>query len=74
MTADLDAYLVNGVILIRAPWGEPTVLALREGVGSGAMAGPRIVDGEPVIHYGTKSVLIAADAEAVVPSPRRRNS
>ena len=71
-TADLDAYLANGVTLIRALWGEPAVLDLREEVASGAIAGPRIVtggrivDGEPVIHYGTESVLNAADALEVV--------
>ena len=70
--ADLDAYLANGVTLIRAMWGEPAVLALREGVASGAIAGPRIVtggrivDGEPVIHYGSDIVLNAADASEVV--------
>ena len=71
-TADLDAYLANGVTLIRAMWGEPAVLELREGVASGAIAGPRIftggriVDGEPVIHYGSDIVLNAADAEDIV--------
>ena len=71
-TADLDAYLASGVILIRAMWGEPAVLDLREGVALGEIAGPRIVtggrivDGEPIIHYGSDSVLNAADAENVV--------
>ena len=71
-TADLDAYLATGVTLIRAMWGEPAVLTLREGVASGAIAGPRIftggriVDGEPVIHYGSDIVLNAADADEVV--------
>ncbi len=71
-TVDLDAYLANGVTLIRAMWGEPAVLELREGVASGAIPGPRIVtggrivDGEPVIHYGSDIVLSAADAAAVV--------
>ena len=71
-TADLDAYLTTGVTLIRAMWGEPAVLTLREGVASGAIAGPRIftggriVDGEPVIHYGSDIVLNAADATDVV--------
>ena len=44
-TADLDAYLATGVTLIRAMWGEPAVLTLREGVASGAIAGPRIFTG-----------------------------
>lgn len=71
-TVDLDAYLANGVTLIRAMWGEPAVLTLREGVASGAIAGPRIVtggrivDGEPLIHYGSDIVLNAADAADVV--------
>ena len=71
-TADLDAYLANGVTLIRAMWGEPAVLALRAGVASGEIAGPRIltsgriVDGWPIIQYGSDSVLRAADAEDVV--------
>ena len=71
-TADLDAYLATGVTLIRAMWGEPAVLELREGVASGAIAGPRIftggriVDGEPVIHYGSDIVLDAAGAMDVV--------
>ena len=71
-TADLDAYLAAGVTLIRAMWGEPAVLTLREGVASGAIAGPRIftggriVDGEPVIHYGSDIVRNAADALEVV--------
>ncbi len=44
-TADLDAYLASGVTLIRAMWGEPAVLDLREGVASGDVAGPRIFTG-----------------------------
>lgn len=70
--ADLDAYLASGVTLIRAMWGEPAVLHLREAVAAGDVAGPRIftggriVDGEPIIHYGSDSVLNAADAEDVV--------
>ena len=71
-TTDLDAYLANGVTLIRAMWGEPAVLELREGVASGTIAGPRIVtggrivDGAPALHYGSDSVLNAADALDVV--------
>ena len=71
-TANLDAYLANGVTLIRAMWGEPAVLELRRGVAEGNIPGPRIltggriVDGEPIIHYGSDSVLNAADAREVV--------
>ncbi len=69
---DLHAYITSGITLIRSMWGEPAVLALREGVAAGELLGPRIftggriVDGEPVIHYGSERVLTEEEAEAVV--------
>jgi len=69
---DMDAYLVSGVTLIRAMWGEPAVLELRAKVKNGDIPGPRIhagsriVDGTPVIHYGTERVVAPEDAERVV--------
>ncbi len=69
---DLDLYLASGVTFIRAMWGEPVVLDFRDSVASGARVGPRIlaggriVDGEPVIHYGSDLVITDADAERIV--------
>ncbi len=70
--ANLDAFLANGVTLIRSMWGEPVVLQMREEIAKGKRDGPRIitggpiVDGDPVIHYGTDQVLDRNDAERVV--------
>lgn len=70
--ADLDAFLASGVTLIRAMWGEPIILQMREEIEMGERAGPRIiaggriVDGEPVIHYGSDLVINRRDAERVV--------
>jgi hypothetical protein len=69
---NLDAFLASGVTLIRAMWGEPIVLQMRKEVEMGERAGPRIiaggriVDGEPVIHYGSDQVMNPADAKRVV--------
>lgn len=66
---DLTLYLANGVTLIRALWGEPSLLELRDRVASGALAGPRIytagriVDGSTPIHFGTVPLNDPADAE-----------
>ena len=56
-TTDLDAYLANGVTLIRAMWGEPAVLELREGVASGAIAGPRGVSSTASPSFTTGATL-----------------
>lgn len=69
---DLDVYLASGVTFIRAMWGEPVVLEFRDSVAAGTrvgpriMAGGRIVDGDPVIHYGTDILIKEEDAERVV--------
>ena len=69
---DLDAYVANGITLIRSMWGEPVILGFRDSIAAGDRVGPRIVtggrivDGDPVIHYGTDRVVEVADAEGVV--------
>lgn len=69
---DLLLYLANGVTLIRAMWGEPSLLALREQVERGRIPGPRIytagriVDGRPPIHFGTVALTDPADAGEVL--------
>jgi len=70
--ADLDSFLASGVTLVRAMWGEPIILQMRKEIEMGERAGPRIiaggriVDGEPVIHYGSDLVINRSDAERVV--------
>ncbi len=69
---NLDAFLANGITLIRSMWSEPLILRMREEIEQGERAGPRIiaggriVDGEPVIHYGSDLVLNSDDADRVV--------
>ena len=69
---DLHVYAANGVTFIRSMWGEEAVLELRTGVEAGEILGPRIftggriVDGRPIIHYGSDQVLTPEDAERVV--------
>ncbi|MSQ97763.1 MAG: hypothetical protein EXR85_00470 [Xanthomonadales bacterium] len=69
---DLNLFLANGVTLIRSMWGEPVVLQMREEIAAGTRIGPRIitggriVDGDPVIHYGTDRVLNEQQAHEVV--------
>lgn len=70
--SDLALYLANGVTLIRAMWGEPSLLALREQVDEGEIPGPRIytsgriVDGAVPYHFGTFPVPEPAEARAMV--------
>ena len=69
---DLDTYIAHGVTLIRAMWGEESLLELKRAAEAGEILAPRIVsggrivDGEPVIHYGTERVRNAAEAQEVV--------
>jgi imidazolonepropionase-like amidohydrolase len=71
--SELAAYLRHGVTTVAAMRGTDTVLALREQVRSGALAGPRVltagplVDGEPPVWpgAGTRVVTTVAEARAV---------
>ncbi|MEM7729242.1 MAG: hypothetical protein AAF311_08205 [Pseudomonadota bacterium] len=70
--ADLNVFLANGITAIRAMWGEPSLLAMRERVRRNEIAGPNIVtagpiiSGNPPIHFGTDVIDDAADADALV--------
>lgn len=71
--SELDSYLRHGVTTVGALRGTETVLAIREKVRSGALAGPRIltagplIDGEPPIWpgAGTRVVTTREQARAV---------
>lgn len=47
--ADLPLYLANGVTTVREMNGSPTLLALRDDVRRGAVAGPRMFVGTPLL-------------------------
>ena len=75
---DLDTYIAHGVTLIRAMWGEPSLLELKEAAETGEILAPRIVtggrivDGEPVIHYGTERVRNAVSSTSRMSSREQR--
>ncbi|MEQ8515905.1 MAG: hypothetical protein RIC38_09905, partial [Chromatocurvus sp.] len=70
--ADLALYLANGVTTIRAMWGEPSLLAMRDAVHAGDIPGPRIytsgriVGGAQPHHFGTVALARPEDAETVI--------
>lgn len=70
--ADLALYLANGVTSVRAMWGEPSLLKLRESIRAGEIPGPRIytsgriVGGQPPHHFGTVALGEAEQAAAVI--------
>ena len=69
---DLLVYLANGVTWMRALWGEPSLLELRDRVEKGEVDGPslsvagRIIDGQAPIHYATVALDDPAEALAVL--------
>jgi imidazolonepropionase-like amidohydrolase len=75
-TADLPAYLANGVTTVRNMWGTPEVARLRSEIASGVRLGPTIIsaspglDGTPPQWPGTLIVTSPNTAAAVVQAQR----
>jgi hypothetical protein len=69
---DLLLHLANGITTLRAMWGEPSLLRLREEARDGAFLAPRlhiagpIVDSDPPMHFGTTGINDPAQAGRVV--------
>lgn len=68
----LKLQLAYGVTTVRNMWGTPEILALRDAVASGSIAGPEIITGSPLIDddppyfKGSATLTRPEDADAFV--------
>lgn len=75
---DVATYLANGITTVRNMAGDPSHLAFRRQVASGALIGPRIVTAGPVVETGSLShpdnVLLTDAASARREVARQREA